>query len=106
MAPDISLDPCELCKFFGRVLLITQGGWVCLDPRRHRSARTCSLAARLARFAPGQDTRSGQGSLARRHTDGQLRTALLKTTVTCEAWRRLHDAPSVPSCSKGCDYSS
>jgi hypothetical protein len=52
------------------------------------------LAARLARSAPGQDTRSGQGALARRHTDGPLRAALLKTTVTCEAWRRSHDAPS------------
>jgi hypothetical protein len=26
--PDISLDPCELCKFFGRVLWIAPGGWV------------------------------------------------------------------------------
>ncbi len=52
------------------------------------------MAARLARSAPGQDTRSGQGALARRHTDGPLRAALLKTTVTCEAWRRSHDDPS------------
>jgi hypothetical protein len=69
----------------------------CLDPRRHGSARTCSLhctltptagAARLARSAPGRDTRSGQGALARRHTDGPLWAALLKTTVMCKAWRR------------------
>jgi hypothetical protein len=36
------------------------------------------------RSAPGQDTRSGQGALARRHTDGPLWAALLKTTVMCE----------------------
>jgi hypothetical protein len=44
-----------------------------------------------ARSAPGQeaqDTRSGQGALARRHTDGPLWAALLKTTVMCKAWRR------------------
>jgi hypothetical protein len=29
-----------------------------------------------------------QGVLARRHTDGPLCAALLKTTVMCEAWRR------------------
>jgi hypothetical protein len=69
----------------------------CLDPRRHGSARTCSLhctltpaacAARSARSAPGRDTQSGQGALARRHTDGPLWEALLKTTVMCKAWRR------------------
>ena len=38
-----------------------------------------------ARSAPGRDTRSGQGALARKHTDGQLWAALLKTTVMCEA---------------------
>jgi hypothetical protein len=76
-----------------------------LDPRRHGSARTCSLhctltpaacAARSARSAPGQDTRSGQGALARRHTDGPLWAALLKTTVMCEAWRRRTIAPPDP----------
>jgi hypothetical protein len=61
---------------------------------RDRSAKACSLATHLTRSAPGQDTRSGQGSLARRHTDGPLREALLKTTVTCEVWRRSLDAPS------------
>ena len=52
----------------------------------HQNAAACSFAARLARSglyqwgdgtpaglqtrsAPGQDTRSGQGALARRHTD-------------------------------------
>jgi hypothetical protein len=33
-----------------------------------------------ARSALGRDTRSGQGALARRHTDGPLWAALLKTT--------------------------
>jgi hypothetical protein len=79
---------------------------VCLDQRRHGSARTCSLhctltpaacAARSARSVPGQDTRSGQGALARRHTDGPLWAALLKTTVMCEAWRRHTIAPQNPS---------
>jgi hypothetical protein len=78
----------------------------CLDQRRHGSARTCSLhctltpaacAARSARSVPGQDTRSGQGALARRHTDGPLWAALLKTTVMCEAWRRRTIAPPDPS---------
>jgi len=32
--------------------------------------------------------RSGQGALARRHTDGPLWAALLKTTVMYKAWRR------------------
>ena len=50
------------------------------------------------RSAPGQDTRSGQGALARRHTDGPIRAALLKTTVMCEAWRRrTRSSPSDPS---------
>jgi len=40
------------------------------------------------RSAPGQDTRSGQGALARRHADGPLCATLLKTTVMCKAWRR------------------
>jgi len=39
----------------------------------------------VARSAPGRDTRSGQGALARRHTDGPLCAVLLKTTVMCEA---------------------
>jgi hypothetical protein len=78
----------------------------CLVPNgRHGSARTCSLhctltpaacAARSARSVPGQDTRSGQGALARRHTDGPLWAALLKTTVMCEAWRRRTIAPPDP----------
>ena len=46
---------------------------------------------------PRQDTRSGQGALARRHTDGSLWAALLKTTVMCEAWRRRMIAPPDPS---------
>jgi hypothetical protein len=52
---------------------------------RRGSARTCSLRCTLTRSAPGRDTRSGQGALARRHTDGPLCAALLKTTVMCEA---------------------
>ncbi len=51
-----------------------------------------------ARSAPGQDTRSGQGALARRHTDGPLWAALLKTTVMCKAWRdALRSTSSDPS---------
>jgi hypothetical protein len=78
--------------------VLTQGG--------HGSARTCSLhctltpaacAARSARSAPGPDTRSGQGALARRHTDGPLWAALLKATVMCEAWRPRTIAPPDPS---------
>jgi hypothetical protein len=76
-----------------------------LTKGRHGSTRTCNLhctltpaacAARSARSAPGQDTRSGQGALARRHTDGPLWAALLKTTVMCEAWRRRTIAPPDP----------
>jgi hypothetical protein len=61
-------------------------------------APACSVAAGT-RSAPGQDTRSGQGALARRHTDGPLRAALLKTTAMCKAWRLMHYArlPSDPS---------
>ena len=86
---------------------------VCLN-QGHQNTRACSFAARLARSglyqwgdgtpaglqtrsAPGQDTRSGQGALARRHTDGPLRAALLKTTVMCEAWHRRTIAPPNPS---------
>jgi hypothetical protein len=76
-----------------------------LHPRGHGSAKTCSSHCTLspagllhkARSAPGQDTRSGQGTLARRHTDGPLWAALLKTTVMCEAWRRRKIAPPDPS---------
>jgi len=39
----------------------------------------------------------GRGALARRHTDGPLRAALLKTTVMCEAWRRRTIALSLGS---------
>ena len=61
----------------------------CLDPKRHRKRENVQLSCVLsARSATGQDTRSGQGALARRHTDGQLRAALLKTTVMFEACRR------------------
>ena len=86
---------------------------VCLN-QGHQITRTCSFAARLVRSglyqwgdgtpaglqtrsAPGQDTRSGQGALVRRHTDGPIRAALLKTTVMCEAWRRRTIAPPDPS---------
>jgi hypothetical protein len=56
-----------------------------LTQRATGSSRTCSWAARSRRdLLQGQDTRSGQGALARRHTDGPLRAALLKTTVRCE----------------------
>jgi hypothetical protein len=72
---------------------------LCLVPKGTRKrkylqldlhALACRLAAAQfkARSAPGQDTRSGQGALARRHTDGPLWAAFLKTTVMCKARRR------------------
>ena len=72
----------------------------CLDPRSHRKRQSLAAGrdplhgtehescALSARSATGQDTRSGQGALARRHTDGPLRAALLKTTVRCEGLAR------------------
>jgi hypothetical protein len=54
-----------------------------------------------ARSATGQDTRSGQGALACRHTDGLIRAALLKTTVRCEGLVRRRSS-SLFSCSKSC----
>jgi hypothetical protein len=58
--------------------------------------QACRLTAEFkARSAPGQDTRSGQGALARRHTDGPLCAALLKTMVMCEAWRRRTIVPRI-----------
>jgi hypothetical protein len=58
------------------------------------SVQQACCTKREARSAPGRDTRSGQGALAdRRHTDGPLCAALLKTTVMCEAWRRRTSAP-------------
>ena len=61
----------------------------CLDPKRHRKRENVQLSCVLsARSATGQDTRSGQGALARRHTNGPLRAALLKTTVRCEGLAR------------------
>ena len=89
---------------------------VCLAPKGARKrknlqldlhALACRVAAQLkARSAPGQDTRSGQGALARRHTDGPLWAALLKTTVMCEAWRRRTIAPPDPSRTSSffCDF--
>ena len=47
-----------------------------------------------------QETRSGQGALARRHTDGPLRAALLKTTAMCKAWRLMHYARPPPDPSR------
>jgi hypothetical protein len=75
--------------------VLTQGDAEAQRPaaRTARSAYS-RLAARSAiRSLPGRDTRSGQGALARRHTDGPLCAALLKTTVMCEAWRRRTSAP-------------
>ena len=101
---------------------------VYLDPRSHRNARACSLAARLTRsddllqqgtrelcaltqsveqgaeqralnaIRYGQGTRSGQGALARRHTDGPLRAALLKTTLRCEGLGARSQPPSFLAC--------
>ena len=65
---------------------LSAGRLTCLVPRSHRNARACSFAARLTRSSAirRQETRSGQGALARRHTDGPLRAALLKTTLRCD----------------------
>ena len=50
-------------------------GAICCTQTDRKSTRLS------ARSAPKQEARSGQGALARRHTDGQLRAALLKTAV-------------------------
>jgi hypothetical protein len=85
---------------------LTNGGTEAQEPAvctaRSRLQLGCTLTpaactARSARSVPGQDTRSGQGALARRHTDGPLWAALLKTTVMCEAWRRHTVAAPNPS---------
>ena len=74
---------------------------------RHWSAR--ARARRDPRYAPAgtqelrsrairrQETRSGQGALARRHTDGPLRAALLKATLRCGGLD-----PTALSCSFAC----
>ena len=49
--------------------------------------RTAGLL-HVSRSALGRDMRSVQGALARRHTDGPLWAALLKTMVMCTVWRR------------------
>ena len=56
-------------------------------PERRSLQPRCTLGARSGLR---EDTRSGQGALARRHTDGPLRAALLKTTAMCKAWRLMH----------------
>ena len=73
---------------------LNAGRLTCPVPRSHRNARACSFAARLAQSSAirRQETRSGQGALARRHTDGPLRAALLKTTVRwSEGWFPIAD---------------
>ena len=76
------------------IIVLTQGATEAQRPaaRTARSRLQLSLHAQRtagfrhkARSAPGQDTRSGQGALARRHTDGPLWAALLKTTFMCKA---------------------
>jgi hypothetical protein len=51
------------------------------DPLQGTERESTQLSAQSA---PGQETRSGQGALARRHTDGPLKAALLKTTFRSE----------------------
>ena len=51
------------------------------DPLQRTERKSTQLSARSA---PRQETRSGQRALARRHTDGPIRAALLKTTLRCE----------------------
>jgi hypothetical protein len=63
----------------------------CPETRKRKDLQLALHAQRavgllhVARSAPGRDMRSGQGALARRHIDGPLCAALLKTTVMCEA---------------------
>ena len=56
-----------------------------LTPAAPLHAQRTAGLLHVARSAPGRDTRSGPGALSRRHTDGPLCAALLKTTVMCEA---------------------
>ena len=81
MVESYSIEPETLKpKVLYRSLKDVWGAWSgsVLHPRGHGSANTCSS--------------TGQGDLARRHTDGPLwscdRAALLKKTVMCKAWRR------------------
>ena len=69
---------------------------VCLDPRSHRNAslQPCCTPTRSGRRSAerralsviryGTRYAKWAGALARRHTDGPLRAALLKTTFRCE----------------------
>jgi hypothetical protein len=107
----VSMSTQSLRNLFKRVwddeeCVLTNGGTEAQEPAvctaRSRLQLGCTLTpaactARSARSVPGQDTRSGQGALARRHTDGPLWAALLKTTVMCEAWRRHTVAAPNPS---------
>jgi hypothetical protein len=60
-------------------------------------AHACSLRCTLGAIRSGTRYAKWAGALARRHTDGPLWAALLKTTVMCEAWRRRTIAPPDPS---------
>ena len=65
------------------------GGGCTGTPEPELGAIRCNQTERKStrlstRSAPKQEARSGQGALARRHTDGPLRAALLKTTLRCE----------------------
>ena len=57
----------------------------------------CCTPTRSGRTIRRQETRSGQGALARRHTDGPLRAALLKATLRCGGLD-----PTALSCSFAC----
>ena len=69
-----------------------------LHPRGHGSAKTCSSTCTLSPAGSLHSSRRdllrdkirevGRGVLARRHIDGPLCAALLKTTIMCKARRR------------------
>ena len=86
----------ERAGAFG-LLPFTERLGVVLYPRGYGSANTCSSTCTLSpagslqsfRRDPLRDKiREWAGALARRHTDGPLWAALLKTTVMCKAWCR------------------
>ncbi len=86
---------------------LSAGRLTCLDPRSHQNAGLQPLLhahaireaeRRALRSVTGQGTRSGQGALARKHTDGQLRAALLKTTLRCEGLGARSQPPSFLAC--------
>jgi hypothetical protein len=94
LSPSLSLSP-PLSPSPPPVL--TQGDAEAQEPAARTARSRLQLALHAQRDPLRDETRSGQGALARRHTDGPLWAALLKTTVMCEAWRPRTTAPPDPS---------